>query len=208
MSPNSRQALLPGMEEPAPASQRRRVSRAATTPDSAAQSTLGPASEASNLAPGDVPNLAGKSVWTVDAHSLIFQVFHAIPEMSSPKGQAVNAVYGFTRDVLFLLETKRPDYFFCAFDMDGQTFRHELFAGYKKDRKEMPDDLPQQIELIHQVLAALSVPVIGLAGYEADDVLATLAQVTEERGGDCYVVTGDKDCRQLISEHVKVYNVR
>jgi DNA polymerase-1 len=161
---------------------------------------------ASSNSPG-VPNLAGKSIWAVDAHSLIFQVFHAIPEMTSPRGQAVNAVYGFTRDVLFLLD-KRPDYFFCAFDMSGYTFRHDFYADYKKDRKEMPDDLPQQIELIHQVLAALSVPVLGLEGYEADDVLATIARIADEQGADCYLVSGDKDCRQLISDHVKVYNVR
>ncbi len=171
--------------------------------DSAAAS--GPASAD---AAGEVPDLRGKSVWVVDAHSLIFQVFHAIPEMTSPRGRSVNAVFGFTRDMLFLLETKRPDYLFCAFDMDGLTFRHELFADYKKDRTEMPDDLPQQIELIYRVLEALGVPAIGLAGYEADDVLATLARITEERGGDCFLVSGDKDCRQLISDRVKVYNVR
>src|SRR4051812_4657871 len=119
MSPKSHQALLPGME-PDAAPRRTASRRAENSPAASVGIAASPsASNDSSPVSGDVPDLIGKSVWAVDAHSLIFQVFHAIPEMSSPKGQAVNAVYGFTRDVLFLLETKRPDYFFCAFDMDG-----------------------------------------------------------------------------------------
>src|SRR5205823_5010123 len=135
MNSLNRQSMLPGMEEAPLAIATRAKSRA--TADANPRPD-GPVADVSGTT-RDAPDLAGKSVWVVDAHSLIFQVFHAIPEMSSPRGQAVNAVYGFTRDVLFLLESKRPDYFFCAFDMDGLTFRHELFANYKKDRKEMPD---------------------------------------------------------------------
>ena len=81
----------------------------------------------------------------VDAHSLIHQVFHALPEMTSPQGEPVAAVFGFARDLLFLLEEKRPDYLFCAFDLPGKTFRHELYASYKAHRPEMPEDLVPQI---------------------------------------------------------------
>ena len=153
-------------------------------------------------------SLAGQTVFVIDANSLIFQVFHAIPEMTSPKGEPVNAVFGFVRDILYIAQTKEPNYLFCAFDMAGPTFRHELYADYKVHRTEMPDELVPQFPAIRRVLQALGVPILELESYEADDILATLARVTEELGGECYLVTADKDCRQLITDHVKVYNVR
>jgi len=153
-------------------------------------------------------SLRGKTVYVVDSHSLIFQVFHALPEMTSPRGQPVGAVFGFARDIMFLLDEKKPDYLFCAFDMPGATFRHEMFAGYKEHRTEMPDDLVPQIASIERMLAALAIPVLGVPGYEADDVLATVACVVAERGGECVLVTGDKDCRQLLGDRVKILNVR
>ena len=83
-------------------------------------------------------SLEEKSVWVVDANSLIFQVFHALPEMSSPRGEQVGAVFGFVRDMLYLIEEKKPDALVCAFDLAGPTFRDELFADYKAERGEMP----------------------------------------------------------------------
>ncbi|MEX0713970.1 MAG: DNA polymerase I [Pirellulales bacterium] len=154
------------------------------------------------------PDLAGQSVYVIDANSLIFQVFHAIPEMTSPRGEPVNAVFGFTRDVLHILETRKPGYLFCAFDMAGKTFRHDLYDQYKVNRSEMPDELVPQFPAIFRLLEALRIPVLGLESYEADDILATVARLTEEGQGECYLVSGDKDCRQLISEQIKIYNVR
>jgi DNA polymerase-1 len=153
-------------------------------------------------------SLAGKTVYVVDAHSLIHQVFHALPEMSSPSGQPVGAVFGFVRDVFFLLEDKKPDYLFCAFDLPGKTFRHELFEEYKIHRPEMDVDLAPQFASIHRVLDAMGIPRVACESYEADDVLATLARLVEELGGDCYLVTADKDCRQLITDRVKLYSIR
>lgn len=152
--------------------------------------------------------MAGRSVWVVDAHALIFQVFHAIPEMTGPRGEPVNALFGFTRDMLYLLEEKRPDYLICAFDAPGPTFRHTLFEAYKADRGEMPDDLRPQIAAIGRVLDALAIYRVQLEGYEADDILATIARQVSGQGGTCYLVTNDKDCRQLIDPHVRLYNVR
>ena len=160
------------------------------------------------LSPTAPSSLQGQTVWVVDANSLIFQVFHAIPEMTSPRGEPVSAVFGFTRDLVYLLEQKKPDYLFVAFDRPEPTFRHEFFEAYKGHRKEMPDDLRPQFPAICQMLSAMGVAVLDRASFEADDILATLAHQTEELGGDCYLVTADKDCRQLISERVKVYNVR
>ncbi len=159
--------------------------------------------------PGPPPeSLAGQTVWAIDSHSLIHQVFHALPEMTSPRGEPVAAVYGFARDVLGLLESKRPDFLFCAFDMPGKTFRHALYADYKATRPPMPDDLASQILACHRVVRALGIPALGVASFEADDILATIARLVEQLDGRCYLVTSDKDCRQLISERVKLYNIR
>ncbi|WP_425398823.1 DNA polymerase I [Aeoliella sp.] len=176
-----RQQQLPGYEEP----------QATTTPDEV------------NSAPQ-----AGETVYVIDSHSLIFQVFHAIGEMTSPRGEPVSAVYGFLRDLLFLVEDRKPDFLFAAFDMPGPTFRHDLYDPYKADRSEMPEDLVPQIPKIEQLLTAFAVPVIGKPGYEADDVLATIARECDEQGLRCMLVTGDKDCRQLITNNVSIYNIR
>jgi DNA polymerase-1 len=150
---------------------------------------------------------AAGSVYLIDAHSLIFQVFHAIGAMTSPAGLPVNALFGFTRDLL-TLRKRRPDYLVCAFDRGERTFRHSLYTEYKAHRSPMPDDLVPQIPLIEQVLAALAVPVVGHPDYEADDLLATLAKQAAARGYDVFVCTSDKDCRQLIDDRVRLYNLR
>ncbi|MEQ8847610.1 DNA polymerase I [Botrimarina sp.] len=150
----------------------------------------------------------GSTVWVVDAHSLIFQVFHAIPEMTSPTGEPVNAVFGFTKDLLKLIEEKQPDTLLCAFDPPGDTFRHDLYPVYKGDRGEMPGELRSQFPKIEQVVRALGVPIVTVPRYEADDVLAAVATRCDAAQAYCRLVTGDKDCRQLISPFVAVYNIR
>jgi DNA polymerase-1 len=147
-------------------------------------------------------------LFVLDAFALIFQVFHAIPEMSSPTGLPTNALFGFTRDLLFLRLEKKPDYLVCAFDVAGPTFRDELYADYKAERAPMPDDLCMQLPMIRQVLDAMRIPVLGVTGYEADDILATIARTGEERGMDVFLCTSDKDCRQLITDRVRMYNLR
>ncbi len=189
-------------DQPGPASPRSDVP---LSPPGPTEVQSKPAREAAAAPP---TSLAGERVYVIDANSLIFQVFHAIPEMTSPKGEQVNAVFGFVRDILYLAQDKEPHYLFCAFDMAGPTFRHDLYADYKVHRAEMPEELVPQFPAIRRVLDALGIPILELDAYEADDILATLARVTEELGGECYLVTADKDCRQLITDHVKIYNVR
>jgi DNA polymerase I len=155
-----------------------------------------------------IKNLSGKSVWVVDAHSLIHQVFHAMHEMRGPNGEPVGAIFGFTRDMFFLLEEKKPDYLFCAFDMPGKTFRHDMYQGYKIDRPPMDENLIPQIASIRRVLDTLGIPALGCEGFEADDLLATIAKKTDELEGRCVIVTSDKDCRQLITDRVQLYNIR
>ena len=153
-------------------------------------------------------DIKGWNVYVVDAYSLIFQVFHAIPEMSSPRGEQVAAVFGFFRDMLYLIEDKKPNALICAFDASGPTFRDTLYEAYKAERSEMPADLKAQIPKIERVLEAMSIPILELSGFEADDVIATVARICDEQGANCFIVSGDKDCRQLITDRVAVYNIR
>ncbi len=152
--------------------------------------------------------LAGKSVYVIDAHSLIHQVFHALPEMTSPKGEPVSAVFGFARDLFTILEKRKPDYLLCAFDLPGKTFRHALYEEYKVGRPEMDEDLRPQFGAIRRLLEAMEIPALTRESFEADDILATVARQTVEGGGECFLVSGDKDCRQLLNERVKIYNIR
>ncbi len=180
------------------------VEPVATAPD-----TVEPEScEEEVLAPGERPNLAGKTVYVIDSFSLIFQVFHVMPPMTSPNGLPTGAIHGFTRDILDLQKKKKPDYLFCAYDSPGDNFRHRRYPEYKANRSETPHDLQLQIPQILRVLEALNVPVLLHDDYEADDVLATLAREVDEAGGECVLVTGDKDCRQLLTDHVRIYNIR
>lgn len=148
------------------------------------------------------------SLYLIDAHSLIFQVFHAIPEMSSPSGLPTNALFGFTKDILQLRQEKKPDYLVVAFDVPGKLHREELYPEYKANRGPMPDDLRPQIPLIREMLEAMRVPVVGVPGFEADDLIATLAVAGSKRGLEVFVCTSDKDCRQLIGDRVRMYNLR
>jgi DNA polymerase-1 len=148
------------------------------------------------------------TLYILDAYSMIFQVFHAIPLMTSPAGQPTNAVFGIFRDLLNLTRGRKPDYLAAAFDGGGPVFRSELFAEYKAQRKEMPEDLVPQIPVIRGLFEAFNVPVLLVPSFEADDVIATLARVGTGRGLDVYICTADKDARQLLDEHTFVYNLR
>jgi DNA polymerase-1 len=153
-------------------------------------------------------DLSGKTVWVIDLFSRIYQLFHALPEMTAPDGTPVSAVFGLTRDLLDIIETKQPDYLLCGSDAPGPTFRHDEFADYKATRAEMPADLVPQLPLIRRLLELVGVPCLELAGFEADDILATLAHQTAAAGGDCVLVTSDKDARQLLGPHVRLLNLR
>ncbi|WP_165075701.1 DNA polymerase I [Paludisphaera rhizosphaerae] len=146
--------------------------------------------------------------YILDAYSLIFQVFHAIPEMTSPSGQPTNAAFGVFRDLLNLFRDRKPAYLAAAFDGGGPVFRSEIFAEYKANRSEMPQDLVPQIPVIKSIVEGFNVPVLTVPGMEADDVIATLARRGEERGLDVFVCTSDKDARQLITDHIKILNLR
>ncbi len=149
-----------------------------------------------------------RTLYIIDAYSLIFQVFHAIPLMTGPSGQPTNAIFGIFRDLLTLLRSRKPDYLAAAFDGAGRVFRSDLDAQYKANRKEMPEDLVPQIPVIRRVFEAFHVPVLMAEGFEADDLIATLARRAEGRELDVYLCTADKDARQLLDDHTFLYNLR
>jgi DNA polymerase-1 len=149
-----------------------------------------------------------ETLYLLDGHALIFQVFHAIGSMNSPSGLPTNALFGFTRDLLYLRGERKPDYMVCAFDLSGPTFRDKVYPEYKAHRAPMPEDLSLQIEPIHQLLEGMRVPVLTSEGYEADDVIATVARAAAARGLDVFICSNDKDCRQLLSERIKIFNLR
>jgi DNA polymerase-1 len=147
----------------------------------------------------------------LDGNSLAYRAFFALPtDMATASGQVTNAVYGFTNMLVFLLREHRPDGIAVAFDRPEPTFRHGLVTDYKGGREAAPDILKQQMGLVRQVVETLKIPMLELATYEADDILATLATQARDRGDDVIVVTGDRDAYQLVEDpHIKVlYNKR
>ena len=147
----------------------------------------------------------------IDGNSLTYRAFFALPtDMATASGQVTNAVFGFTSMLVNLLRDHRPDHLAVVFDRHEPTFRHEAVETYKANRSEAPDILRQQLGLVRQVVEVLHVPMLELAGYEADDIIATLATEANGRGDDVLIVTGDRDSYQLVEDpHVRVlYNRR
>src|SRR6202162_1912887 len=138
----------------------------------------------------------------IDAHSLISRAFFALPPMSTSDGQVTNAVYGFT-SMLAIVLASRPEYAIGAFDVAAPTFRSKEYKEYKAGRRAMPDDLRPQIEKVRELLEAFSIPIYGVEGFEADDLIGTLSRIAEERGHTVTIVSGDLDCLQLVSESVE-----
>jgi DNA polymerase I len=142
----------------------------------------------------------------IDGSGFIFRAYHAIPHLSTTKGVATNAVYGFTNMLLKALREQAPTHVVLVFDAGRRSFRHDLDPGYKASRPEAPDDLASQFPLIRDVARVLNVPVLEEPGYEADDIIGTLACRAREAGWDVLVVTGDKDFAQLVDGKVSLYD--
>src|SRR5262249_15652752 len=138
----------------------------------------------------------------VDAHSLIYRAFFALPPMSTSGGVVTNAAYGFT-SMLAIVLANRPEYAIAAFDVARPTFRSREYAEYKVGRRPMPDDLRPQLDLVRKLLDSLSIPMHGVEGYEADDVIGTLALKANDLGVAVTIVSGDLDCLQLVSDGIE-----
>src|SRR4051794_36347208 len=150
-------------------------------------------------------------VMLVDGNSLTYRAFFALPtDITLASGQVTNAVYGFTAMLLNLVRDHQPDAIGVAFDRPEPTFRHERIDDYKAGRQAAPDILRQQMGLVRQVIETLRIPVIEAPGFEADDILATLATEGRDEGYQVYVVTGDRDAYQLVEDPFirVIYNKR
>jgi DNA polymerase-1 len=149
-------------------------------------------------------------LFLLDGMSLAFRAYYALPSLSTTTGMVTNAVLGFVSMVGYIIREFQPSSLAVAFDLPGDTFRDDMVADYKAGRADTPNDLPPQFEMIREVMEALAIPVVEAPGFEADDVLATLATEARDRGSDVVVVTGDRDSFQLIEDpHIRVlYNKR
>ena len=147
-----------------------------------------------------------ESVYLVDGSSYVHRAYHAIRNLSNSRGLPTNAIFGFTRMILKLLDEKKPSYLAVILDAKGPTFRHELFKDYKANRPPMPEALQVQLPYIKRILEGLNVKVLQVEGVEADDVIATLARVGEEEGREVVVISGDKDFRQILSSAVVLWD--
>ncbi|HYU34770.1 MAG TPA: DNA polymerase I [Thermoanaerobaculia bacterium] len=144
-------------------------------------------------------------LYLIDGYSNIFRAFYAIRNLSSSRGEPTNAVYGFIQMLRKLLREEKPDLVGVALDV-GKTFRNEKFDGYKANRTPMPEDLQSQLPWIRRALEAYRIPALELQGYEADDVLGSIACRATEEGYDVVLVSADKDLMQLVTPHVLLYH--
>jgi DNA polymerase-1 len=149
---------------------------------------------------------SNKTVYIVDGSSYIHRAFHAIRQLSNSKGLPTNAIFGFTKMLMKLLDDKSPDYVAVAFDVKGPTFRHTIFKDYKATRPPMPEDLAAQIPFIKDVVAGLSITALEKEGYEADDIIGTIATRASNQGFNVVIVSSDKDFRQTLSENTVMWD--
>lgn len=143
-------------------------------------------------------------ILVVDGNSIINRAYFGVRPLTNPKGQRTEAIYGMTNIILAQTEKYAFDCVFVAFDLPAPTFRHKMYEGYKGNRKGMEEELFCQMAPAKELLKALGYRILEKEGYEADDLLGTVSRLTEERGGECFILTGDRDSLQLISDKTKV----
>lgn len=147
-----------------------------------------------------------KRLVLIDGNAILHRAYHALPPLTAPDGSLVNAVYGFTSMLLKLFADLKPDYLAVAFDRPKPTFRKEIYKEYQAKRPKMDEELISQIEKVHEVVRAFGVPIYEVDGYEADDVIGTIARsVPKDKVDQIIIVTGDHDLLQLVDEHTFIY---
>lgn len=140
----------------------------------------------------------------IDGHSILNRAFYGVPNLTNSEGIHTNAVYGFLNIMFKILEEEQCDHLAVAFDRKEPTFRHNMYSDYKGTRKPMPEELREQVPLMQEVLKAMGIPILTLAGYEADDILGTVAKRMAGQGVEVSVVSGDRDLLQLADEKIKI----
>lgn len=151
-----------------------------------------------------------KKLVLIDGNAIIHRAYHALPPLTTKSGELVNTVYGFSSVLLKVLSDLQPDYIAASFDLREETFRHKEFKEYKATRVKAPDELYAQIDRVKEVVRAFNIPIYELGGFEADDVIGTIARQSEKSGKEIenIIVTGDLDTLQLVSDKTKVYALR
>ena len=140
----------------------------------------------------------------IDGHSILNRAFYGLPDLTNSEGLHTNAVYGFLNIMTRILEEEKPQYLTVAFDLHAPTFRHQNYQAYKGTRKAMPEELREQVPLMKEVLQSMGVPTVSMEGYEADDLLGTIARRSEEKGMDVTIVSGDRDLLQLATDKILI----
>lgn len=145
-----------------------------------------------------------EKILLIDGHSILNRAFYGLPDLTNSEGKHTGAVYGFLNILLRTIEEEKPQYLTVAFDLKAPTFRHKMFEAYKGTRKPMPEELREQVPLIKEMLTAMGVNVVTKEGYEADDILGTLARKSEAAGMDATILSGDRDLLQLATDKVMI----
>lgn len=140
----------------------------------------------------------------IDGHSILNRAYYGVPDLTNSEGLHTNAIYGFLNIMFKILDEEKPDYFAVAFDLKAPTFRHKMYEQYKGTRKPMQEELRQQVPVMKEMLEAMGVPLMMLEGYEADDLLGTVAKKAEADGLEAVVVSGDRDLLQLATERIMI----
>lgn len=145
-----------------------------------------------------------KKLVLIDGHSILNRAFYGIPDLTNSEGLHTNAVYGFLNIMFKILEEEKADYLTVAFDVKAPTFRHEMYEEYKGTRKGMPEELREQVPLMKEVLQAMNIKIMERPGYEADDILGTIAKMGEKEGLEVSLVSGDRDLLQIATDKIKI----
>lgn len=145
-----------------------------------------------------------KKIVLIDGHSILNRAYYGIPDLTNSEGLHTNAIYGFLNIMFKILSEENADYLAVAFDLKAPTFRHTMYADYKGTRKPMPDELRQQVPVMKEVLQSMDIPLMQLEGYEADDLLGTVAKKMEKEGLVVSIVSGDRDMLQLATDQIKI----
>ena len=140
----------------------------------------------------------------IDGHSIINRAFYGVPDLTNKDGLHTNGIFGFVNILLKILEEEKPDYLTVAFDVHHPTFRHEMYTEYKGTRKGMPQELHEQVPVLKELLTAMGIKIMELPGYEADDLLGTVAKRSEAKNMDVLVVSGDRDLLQIVTDNIRV----
>ena len=146
------------------------------------------------------------NLYLIDGHSYFYRAFHAIKDLSNSKGFPTNAIFGFTNMLFKLLREKKPDAIAIVLDSPGPTERHRLYEEYKAQRPETPSDLVLQIPPMKKVVEAFQIPSFEMPGYEADDILCTMAKKAAAEGIEVFILSGDKDMMQVVGDGIKIYD--